>query len=140
MPALNNPLAYNLIGWQGSAVSWAFTVAEPSLSDPTQPGAVIDVSGWVIMFTVKRFYSDPDSAAVYYRDFTMAEGSIDGIISGELPDTASILLSPFNYPYDVRAIIPPDTEPQMLLAGQIIIGNTVGTRSTPNLIPWAPPS
>jgi hypothetical protein len=140
MPPSSNPLAYNLIGWQGARVPWAFTVANPSDSDPTEPGTPIDVSGWVIMFTVKRFYSDPDSAAVYYRDFTMPAGSVNGLISGEMVDEASELLTPGNYPYDVRAIVPPDTEPQMLMAGQIVIGNTAGTRTVPNFVAWTPPT
>jgi hypothetical protein len=140
MAPSSNPLAYNLTGWQGARVPWGFVVADPSTEDPTLPGTPIDVSGWVIMFTVKRFYTDPDSAAVYYKDFTMPAGSTSGLISGEMPDIASALLSPGCYPYDVRAIVPPDTEPQMLMAGQIVIGNTAGTRTVPNFTPWTIPT
>lgn len=98
----------------------------------------IDVSGWVRMFTVKRFYTDPDSAAVYINDITMPGGSINGVLAGELPDEITQTLSPASYPFDVRVITLTSSEPQMMMAGQIVIANTVGTRIVPNFT-WTPP-
>jgi hypothetical protein len=132
MSSPNDPFSQTLVGWQGSAIPWSLTVQNPD----TTP---IDVSGWVVMFTVKSKYSDPDSAAIFLHDFTMPAESTTGVIGDEVPDTITQNLGPGSLPFDIRVVTLTSSEPQMLMAGQIIINKTVGTRLVPNFA-WTPPT
>jgi hypothetical protein len=61
--------------------------------------------------------------------------STQGILSGELPDTTTQNMPVASYPFDTRVIIPGTSKPQRIIAGQIAIGLSVGTRITPyNLV------
>ena len=130
MSTPNDPFNQTLVGWQGSAVPWSLTVQNPDASP-------IDVSGWTVMYTVKAKYSDPDSAAVFLHDFTMPSGSTTGVIGDEVPDTITQNLSPGTYLFDIRIISLTSPEPQVIMAGQVVINKTVGTRLVPNFT-WTP--
>jgi hypothetical protein len=53
-----------LQGWQGDPLKWQIT----ALNSDQSPR---DVSLWIVMFTVKRNYTDTDDQAVYKRDVQM---------------------------------------------------------------------
>jgi hypothetical protein len=133
MPTPTNPFAVQLNGWVGTPVPWSVIVSNPNIDDPTLPGTPIVIDGWVSMFTVKRFYSDPESAALYIKDVTWPTASMPvGQLSGELPDEITTNLAPGTYYFDVRVIMTSGGEPQMLLAGTINLGASCGTRIAPN--------
>lgn len=133
----NDPYNIVLTGWIGTPITWSVTVTAPSVDDPSLPGAPIDVSGFVAMFTLKTAYTDPDSAALYINDQTLPSGSTTGVISGEIPDSITETLEPSSYLFDLRIISTTSSEPQMLMAGKVQIRKTVGRRLTPNFT-WTP--
>jgi hypothetical protein len=127
----SDPFNQVLSGFQGSAIPWGFTVQDSE-------GAPMDVSGWVVMYTVKKNYTDTDDNSVYLKDVTMPDGSIDGKLGGETPDNITQKMPVGAYPFDVRVITLTSPEPQMLYAGKQVILKTVGTRIVPNFT-WSPP-
>jgi hypothetical protein len=127
--ANDDPFNQILSGWQGDPLPWQVTALQ---SDGVTP---MDVSLWIVMFTVKANYTDTDDQAIYRYDVQMPAASTAGVLSGELPDTVTQTMAPASYKFDVRVIIPPSSKPQRIYAGQIAIGKSVGTRITPyNLV------
>ncbi len=124
-----DPFNQVIQGWQGDPVPWQITALQ---SDGVTPR---DVSLWVVMFTVKKNYTDSDDQAVYRYDVKLPASTTNGILSGVLPNTVTDTMQPASYPFDVRVVIPPSTAPQRIYAGKIAIGKGVGLRLTPyNLV------
>lgn len=129
MSTSNDPFNQVLNGWVGSAVAWSFIVQN-------NDGSPTDVSGWTIMFTVKKSFADTDLGALYVKDWIMGSG-VDGTIGGELPDDYTHQAGPGTLQFDVRIKPQPGDEPQMYYRGIIILGKTAGTRVTP-MFDWTP--
>jgi hypothetical protein len=123
-----DPFNVFLQGWQGDPLPWQIT----ALNSDQSPR---DVSLWIVMFTVKKNYTDTDDQAVYRLDVQMPAASTTGILSGELPDTVTQTMPVASFPFDVRVILPSTSKPQRIIAGKIGIGKSVGTRIVPyNLV------
>ena len=133
---------FNLVrtAYQGQPIRYAGVVWQvPPVYAPDgvtvlTPGVPMDLSGWVLMFTMKRFVTDPDSAAVFLLDWKIVTGT-DGAFAWEVPDTVTAGLEPRGFPWDTRAIRAAGLDPEPFLAGTNVIKASVTRRLTPNLTP-----
>jgi hypothetical protein len=132
-----NPFNIAKLGWVGVPVRWlgvtywsTLPIFGPDGVTVVTPGTPGDVSLWRFRLRVKAKYSDPDSAAIFAPpDWQIASGAgTNGQVPvPEMPSTVTVNLRPGILVWDIKAIIPDSTEPMVIFAGTIAIGNTAGT-------------
>jgi hypothetical protein len=67
-------------------------------------GELLDISGWIIYFTVKTCYSDADADALIRKDVTIPDGGgASGTATIELTHEDTELLPRGNYYYSIQA-------------------------------------
>jgi hypothetical protein len=137
MSTIQSPFSIVKPGWQGVPVVFIITIWATAPATDGTGGVPEDISGWIFMLTVKKNYTDLDSAALYLTDWKVADGAgTSGTQTFEVPaEITSQKMPPGNYPVDFKAIRKTNTEPEMVLSGKIVIGKTVGTRAVPQLTP-----
>ena len=105
------------------------TPPDPTAQPPVT-GVPQDISNWAFMFTMKKALEDPDANAVYTYDWTIGAGAgTGGSTSWSVPAaTINSLPAKQLYYWDLRAIVPPATDPSELLAGTVFLNPSVGQR------------
>jgi hypothetical protein len=130
--AFSDPTNVKLTGWVGCPVRiplqfWA------ALPDDTGAGGVPeDISGWILMLTVKRFLTDSDHAAVYAKDWQIGAGA-SGATAQEIPAALTADQPAGDLHFDVKAITPTNPEPQFVMGGVITLQMTATLRIAPNV-------
>jgi hypothetical protein len=123
--------------FQGAALPFSVTFWDVP-PDPTQvppvTGTPHDISLWHFMFTVKKNITDADAQAVYTHDWLIAAGAgTNGKATWSVPAaTINSIEAKFVYYWDLRAIVPPSTDPAELLAGTVYLNPSVGQRLVPS--------
>ncbi len=72
-----------------------------SLSFTNAAGAAIDITDWIIFFTVKKNQEDLDTAAVISKDITVHTNAAAGLSALTLTDVDTNI-SPDDYWYDIQ--------------------------------------
>jgi hypothetical protein len=124
--------------FQGAALPFSVTFWDVP-PDPTQTPPVVgvphDISLWHFMFTMKKDLEDADTVppAVYIHDWLVAAGAgTSGVATWTVPAaTINSIEAKFVYYWDLRALIPPSTDPAELIAGTVYLNPSVGQRLAP---------
>jgi hypothetical protein len=122
--------------FQGAALPFSVTFWDtPPDPDAVPPvtGVPHDISSWHFMFTMKKNITDADAQAVYTHDWLVAAGAgTNGVAAWTVPAaTINSIEAKFMYYWDLRAIVPPSTDPAELLAGTVYLNPSVGQRLVP---------
>jgi hypothetical protein len=70
--------------------------------DPTDNNTPLDITGWVVSFTIKKSNSDPDAKAVVQEDFSSFTAPTTGTASIFVSHTETASLNG-GYFYDIQA-------------------------------------
>ena len=89
----------------------------------------IDVSSYVIFFTVKKNLSDTDEAASIKTDQTIGDGS-SGIVTISLVPSDTSSLAAGNYHYDIQWKVTGTSKIKTVIKGDFILLEEVTTRTT----------
>jgi len=121
--------------FQGSPIPFILnfwtTPPDPNAVPPVA-GTPKDISGWTFFFTWKKNYSDPDSAALYKKDWTVTTGT-NGSTTFTIPSASTI-----NVPakvitfWDVKTIQTVGTDPATTLNGTIYLNPAITQRLIPS--------
>jgi len=124
--------------FQGASIPFTVTFwdtpPDPNAVPPVV-GVPHDISLWHFMFTMKKDLDDADTVppAIYVHDWLIAAGAgTTGKATWTVPAaTINSIEAKFLYYWDLRAIIPPSTDPAELLAGTVFLNASVGQRLAP---------
>src|ERR1700739_1491165 len=105
------------------------TPPDPTAQPPVT-GVPQDISGWQFMFTMKKELEDADAAVFHTYDCAMVSGACTGCSTSWSVPASVINSLPAKqlYYWDLRAIVPPATDPSELLAGTVFLNPSVGQR------------
>ena len=124
--------------FQGAALPFSVTFwdtpPDPNAVPPVV-GVPHDISSWHFMFTMKKDLDDADTVppAIYVHDWLVAAGAgTNGKATWTVPAaTVNSIEAKFLDYWDLRALVPPSTDPAELLAGTVYLNPSVGQRLVP---------
>jgi len=83
----------NFVTYRGDDLSFKLNFADTD-------GVAIDITGWLIFFTLKLDKDDSDSEAIYSKTIEAPSGSSDGTITVSIPGAdLNTLVGPYYYDF-----------------------------------------
>lgn len=88
-----NTDTYNIKVFRGDDLSWTFNFNDTN-------GVAIDITGWLVFFTMKEDKDDSDSEAIYQKIIEAQSGSSDGTITMTIPgEDVNDFVGPYYYDF-----------------------------------------